>query len=73
MEPVAGFEPATISLEGSHSIPLSYTGNLVRPEDWEPPSRGLKGRFSSHLSYGRKSVNCCKFLLLNAMPISSSA
>jgi len=25
------------------------------------------------LSYGRKSVNCCKFLLLNAMPISSSA
>ena len=49
MEPVSGFEPLTVRLQGGCSAKLSYTGRLVRVASDAEPLPGYR--------FGRVSAN----------------
>ena len=49
LEPVSGFEPLTVRLQGGCSAKLSYTGRLVRVASDAEPLQGYR--------FGRVSAN----------------
>ena len=55
MARLAGFEPATLGLEGRCSIQMSYRRNLVGVEGFEPPTSCSQSRRATRLRY---TPNC---------------